>query len=98
MPAFWGCEDDRCDQIRQYADIEVSISIERLEDQLIFERYEDVLSFLVKHRTLADYFSLRPFCPEVSIGLGIPREPIRLVKDSKRQKCAALAPRMLTWM
>ena len=33
--------------------------------------------------TLADYFSLRPFCPEVSIGLGIPREPIRLVKDSK---------------
>ncbi|MFT5482152.1 MAG: hypothetical protein ACI9GW_000800 [Halieaceae bacterium] len=33
--------------------------------------------------TLSNYFSLRAFCPEVSIGLGIPRQPIRLVKDSK---------------
>jgi uncharacterized protein YbgA (DUF1722 family)/uncharacterized protein YbbK (DUF523 family) len=30
-------------------------------------------------QTLADYFDFRPFCPEVAIGLGIPREPIRLV-------------------
>lgn len=29
--------------------------------------------------TLSDYFEFRPFCPEVAIGLGIPREPIRLV-------------------
>lgn len=32
-------------------------------------------------QTLSDYFEFRPFCPEVSIGLGIPREPIRLVSD-----------------
>ena len=27
---------------------------------------------------LQDYFEFLPFCPEVKIGLGIPREPIRL--------------------
>lgn len=32
-------------------------------------------------QTLADYFEFQPFCPEVAIGLGIPRETIRLVKD-----------------
>jgi uncharacterized protein YbgA (DUF1722 family)/uncharacterized protein YbbK (DUF523 family) len=29
--------------------------------------------------TLGQYFEFRPFCPEVAIGLGIPRETIRLV-------------------
>lgn len=29
--------------------------------------------------SLADYFEFVPFCPEVAIGLGIPRKPIRLV-------------------
>jgi len=29
--------------------------------------------------TLARYFELVPVCPEVAIGLGVPREPIRLV-------------------
>lgn len=28
--------------------------------------------------TLGEYFDFKPFCPEVSIGLGIPRKPIRL--------------------
>src|SRR5471032_978851 len=32
-------------------------------------------------RTLTDYFEFVPVCPEVAIGLGIPREPIRLVGD-----------------
>lgn len=31
-------------------------------------------------RTLGQYFTFRPFCPEVDIGLGIPRKPIRLVR------------------
>lgn len=31
------------------------------------------------NRRLADFFDFRPFCPEVAIGLGIPRTPIRLV-------------------
>ncbi|MDD0995834.1 DUF523 and DUF1722 domain-containing protein [Pseudomonas sp. TNT2022 ID1044] len=32
-------------------------------------------------RTLTDYFDFVEVCPEVAIGLGIPREPIRLVGD-----------------
>ncbi|WP_409318826.1 YbgA family protein [Pseudomonas sp. KCJK9016] len=31
--------------------------------------------------TLTEYFDFVPVCPEVAIGLGIPREPIRLVGD-----------------
>lgn len=33
-------------------------------------------------RTLAEYFEFVQICPEVAIGLGTPREPIRLVGDS----------------
>lgn len=29
-------------------------------------------------KTLGQYFDLQPFCPELDIGLGIPRKPIRL--------------------
>ena len=32
-------------------------------------------------RTLSEHFDFVPVCPEVAIGLGIPREPIRLVGD-----------------
>lgn len=32
--------------------------------------------------TLSEYFDFRPFCPEVAIGLGIPRPTIRLEKQS----------------
>lgn len=34
-------------------------------------------------QTLSDYFNLQPFCPEVAIGLGTPRETIRLVRFEK---------------
>ncbi len=30
--------------------------------------------------TLCEHFDFRPFCPEVEIGLGIPRKPIRLTR------------------
>jgi uncharacterized protein YbgA (DUF1722 family)/uncharacterized protein YbbK (DUF523 family) len=33
-------------------------------------------------RTLTDYFEFVTVCPEVAIGMGIPREPIRLVGDA----------------
>lgn len=31
-------------------------------------------------QTLGEYFEFYPFCPEVAIGMGIPRKPIRLVR------------------
>lgn len=34
--------------------------------------------------TLGHYFSFRPFCPEMAIGLGVPRETIRLIDNEGR--------------
>ncbi|MFY0729311.1 YbgA family protein [Pseudomonas sp. NFX15] len=45
-------------------------------------------------RTLADYFDFVPVCPEVAIGLGIPRQPIRLVGNAEKPQ--ALGTRDLT--
>ncbi len=33
--------------------------------------------------TLGQYFSFRPFCPEMAIGLGVPRDTIRLLDTGK---------------
>lgn len=40
-------------------------------------------SHLCSH-TLTDYFDFIPVCPEVAIGLGIPREPIHLIGDPRQ--------------
>ncbi|MGE8177414.1 YbgA family protein [Pseudomonas fluorescens] len=37
-------------------------------------------------RTLTDYFEFIAVCPEVAIGLGVPREPIRLVGDPQQPR------------
>ncbi|MFC3940022.1 DUF1722 domain-containing protein [Pseudomonas gingeri NCPPB 3146 = LMG 5327] len=37
-------------------------------------------------RTLSEYFDFLPVCPEVAIGLGTPREPIRLVGDPQHPR------------
>lgn len=36
--------------------------------------------------TLGRYFRFRPFCPEMAIGLGVPRETIRLVEIDGRRR------------
>lgn len=36
---------------------------------------------------LAPHFSFKPFCPEMSIGLGVPREPITLIDTPKGIRC-----------
>jgi uncharacterized protein YbgA (DUF1722 family)/uncharacterized protein YbbK (DUF523 family) len=36
---------------------------------------------------LKDYFEFVPFCPEVEIGLGVPREPIRLISSENGTRC-----------
>lgn len=35
---------------------------------------------------LAEYFAFRAFCPEVAIGMGVPREPIRLLGEVSRPR------------
>lgn len=36
--------------------------------------------------TLADYLEFHPFCPEVGCGMGVPREPVRLVGTIEHQR------------
>jgi uncharacterized protein YbgA (DUF1722 family)/uncharacterized protein YbbK (DUF523 family) len=37
-------------------------------------------------RSLARHVDLRPICPEVSIGLGVPRDPIRIVEEDGERR------------
>jgi uncharacterized protein YbgA (DUF1722 family)/uncharacterized protein YbbK (DUF523 family) len=41
-------------------------------------------------QVLSQYFQFEPFCPEVSIGLSIPREPIRLVATDDEIRCVGI--------
>ena len=34
--------------------------------------------------TLGQYFAYRPFCPEMAIGLGVPRDTIRLIETNQQ--------------
>ncbi len=36
-------------------------------------------------KTLGEYFEFRPFCPELEIGLGVPRKPIRLARAGNNE-------------
>lgn len=46
-------------------------------------------------QALADYFDFVPLCPEVAIGLGVPREPIRLVGDPQQPQAVGTVHRDL---
>lgn len=61
--------------------IPIGISSCLLGEKVRFDGGHKNHSFI--SQTLSEYFSFLPFCPEVSIGLGIPRETIRLVRFEK---------------
>ena len=42
-------------------------------------------------KTLARYFEMVPFCPEVAIGLGVPRPPIRLMSRGGQVRVVGVA-------
>jgi uncharacterized protein YbgA (DUF1722 family)/uncharacterized protein YbbK (DUF523 family) len=46
-------------------------------------------------QVLSDYFDFVPVCPEVAIGLGIPRQPIRLVGDAEAPQAVGTVDRDL---
>nr|WP_314560874.1 DUF523 and DUF1722 domain-containing protein [uncultured Pseudomonas sp.] len=50
---------------------------------------------LLCSQTLAEYFDYVPLCPEVAIGLGIPRETIRLVGDAANPQAVGTVHRDL---
>ena len=68
------------------------MSIPSLEDKIIIGISECLLGRAVRFNgghqhnayitdTLGEYFSFTPYCPEVAIGMGVPRPPIRLMGD-----------------
>lgn len=40
--------------------------------------------------TLGEYFEFRPFCPEVAIGLGIPRPTLHLIRNGQDIRCVGV--------
>jgi uncharacterized protein YbbK (DUF523 family) len=40
--------------------------------------------------TLSRIFAFRPFCPELEIGLGVPREPLRLEREGSTTHCVGV--------
>lgn len=59
--------------------IPIGISTCLLGERVRFDSGHKHNSYIT--RTLGNFFSFQAFCPEVAIGLGVPREPIRLVSD-----------------
>ena len=71
----------------QVAKIPVGISSCLLGEKVRFDGQHQRDEFVEK--TLGQYFEFRAFCPEVAIGLGIPRRPIRLVAIDDAVRCVS---------
>lgn len=67
--------------------IPVGISSCLLGEKVRFDGQHQLDAFVEK--TLGQYFEFRAFCPEVAIGLGIPRRPIRLVATDSEVRCVS---------
>jgi len=65
--------------------IPIGISSCLLGERVRFDSGHKQNAYIIK--TLGQFFDFKPFCPEVSIGLGIPREPIRLIKAGETIRC-----------
>lgn len=65
--------------------IKIGVSSCLLGENVRFDSGHKKNQYLIN--VLSNYFQFLPFCPEVAIGLGVPREPIRLVNINERIKC-----------
>ena len=65
--------------------IKIGVSSCLLGENVRFDSGHKKNQYLVN--VLSNYFDFLPFCPEVAIGLGIPREPIRLINDNEVIEC-----------
>jgi uncharacterized protein YbgA (DUF1722 family)/uncharacterized protein YbbK (DUF523 family) len=69
----------------QTGKIPVGISACLLGEEVRFNGGHKLHSYIEK--TLGEFFDFRSFCPEVDIGLGIPRRPIRLIRRDDQIAC-----------
>ncbi len=75
--------------------IPVGISSCLLGQKVRFDGQHQLDSYVEK--TLGRYFEFRAFCPEVAIGLGIPRRPIRLIAAGDAVRCVSTVDESLDY-
>ena len=68
--------------------ISIGISSCLLGDEVRYDGGHKRHSYIEK--TLGQYFEFVRFCPEMAIGLGVPREPIRLVRTDEQIRCVGI--------
>ena len=68
--------------------ITIGISSCLLGDEVRYDGGHKRHSYIEK--TLGQYFEFVRFCPEMAIGLGVPREPIRLVRLDNQIRCVGI--------
>ncbi len=78
-------ETDDLDSFPDKARIIVGISSCLLGEKVRFDTGHKKHSYITD--TLGQHFTFRPFCPEMAIGLGTPRETIRLVQQDDEIRC-----------
>ncbi|MDU0354400.1 DUF523 domain-containing protein [Paraglaciecola aquimarina] len=67
------------------ADIIIGVSSCLLGENVRFDAGHKRNAFITG--VLKDYFKFLPFCPEIHIGLGVPRETIRLTLVDDKIRC-----------
>lgn len=65
--------------------IAVGISSCLLGERVRFDGGHKNNAYIVQ--TLGDYFEFTPFCPEMAIGLGVPRTPVHLIRAAGEIRC-----------
>ena len=75
-------ETESTDEEVPFDKIQVGISSCLLGQEVRFDGGHKRDSYVMG--TLSDYFNFVPFCPEAAVGLGIPRQPIRLVRRGEK--------------
>jgi len=68
--------------------IQVGISSCLLGQEVRFDGGHKCHSYITG--TLSSYFDFVPFCPEAAVGLGIPRQPIRLVRRGEEVRAVGV--------
>lgn len=72
-------------RIREYQHLHIPVGISQclLGEKVRYNGEHKRSAFCTD--VLANYFDFVPVCPEVAVGLGIPRKPIRLVQTSEKE-------------
>lgn len=82
---MWNVVEDTAPPLRR---IRLGVSSCLLGDPVRFDGGHKRDPFITER--LAEWFDFAPVCPEVAVGLGTPRQPIRLVGDPQRPRAVGV--------